>query len=89
MPKLTKSLLDELPPCKPGERQLLRDSELKGFGLRITHSAMTFFVEHRVRGKKSPVRLSIGSYPAWPVKEARLQACALIMKMDKGIDPRR
>lgn len=87
MPKIKKSDIEKLPENAP--RELIRDSEVKGFGVSVSGATRTFFVEHRIKGgPPSAVRVSIGQYPAWTVEAARQKAKELIMDMDNGEDPR-
>jgi hypothetical protein len=51
---------------------LIRDDELKGFGLRITKNSISFIVEHRVRGRV--YRQTIGKYGVMQPDEARTTA---------------
>ena len=49
--KLTKTVVDRAKPPATGQA-FLRDSELKGFGLRITATGVkTFIVEKRIDGR--------------------------------------
>lgn len=86
--KILKSTLDKCEPVAPGSRRMLRDTEVKGFGVRITSQSKAFFLEHRIKGYKLQTRITIGTYPAWTVEDARQRAREMIVEMDKGIDPR-
>lgn len=88
MPKITKSMLDKHASVTPGDRKMIRDSEVKGFGVRVTAQAKAFFLEHRIKGQKLQARITIGNYPAWTVEDARQRAREMIVEMDKGFDPR-
>ena len=60
MPKITKRLIDALPPG--GERLILWDSELKGFGLVALPSGVrSFIVNIATRPAASGGSLSDGS----------------------------
>jgi len=83
--KLTKRVVDALVAPASGQT-FLRDSVLKGFGVRITaKGAIAFVVERRINGK--PQRITVGPYPALTVEQARNEAQALLGKIVTGYDP--
>ena len=83
--KLTKRVVDALVAPASGQT-FLRDSVLKGFGVRITaKGAIAFVVERRINGK--PQRITVGPYPALTVEQARNEAQALLGKIVQGYDP--
>jgi len=62
------------------------DSEVKGFGVRVTtRGARSFVLNYRARGIER--RLTIGSYPDWRVAAAREEAKRLKRLVDQGHDP--
>lgn len=62
------------------------DSELKGFGVRITaKGARSFILNYWIAGRER--RITIGQYPTWTVLAARKQAEELRRAIDTGIDP--
>lgn len=64
----------------------LWDAELPGFGLRISSSGRrTWQVMYRIGGRKR--RLTLGSFPALPLKLARDAARATLAEVAKGQDP--
>ena len=72
MAKITTNFI-ETELTHPNVGQLLvRDDDLKGFGLRITKNCVSFIVEHRVGGRVR--RLTIGKYGSMPPEEARKTA---------------
>jgi integrase len=83
--KLTDKLLRDLIPPASGSR-ITFDSELKGFGVRITaKGAKAFVLDYRVdRVQRRP---TIGSYPDWSVAAARAEAARLKREIDLGGDP--
>ena len=87
--KLTKALLDRLTVQNVGERALVFDSELPGFGVRTTPSGSTFFVQYRAgRGRSAPKRrISIGRYGAITLDQARQTAKRELSKVANGQDP--
>ena len=83
--KLTKRVVDRLVPPRSGQA-FIRDTELKGFGLRITAGgAKTFIVEKRIRGKVR--RLKVGRYGELTVEAARKRAQGLLGEIATGNDP--
>lgn len=88
--KLTKSGVDKLPyfealPDYPKKNQeLFWDTELAGFGLRITRASKTYIVEKRVNSRT--VRARIGRHNQIPTDKARKIAQKLIYEMTEGKD---
>jgi len=73
-----------VPAAKP--QAIYYDSEVKGFGLRVTKGgARSFILNYRARGVER--RLTIGSYPDWRVTAAREEAKRLKRLVDQGRDP--
>ena len=71
MPKLTQRISDTT--IAPASGQLIiRDEELKGFGLRITPQKRTYIVDSRVNGVRR--RVTIGRCDLLSLEEARLKA---------------
>ena len=86
--KLTKRVLDSFVP--DAERQLLFDTELPGFGVRVMRSGVrTFFAQYRTaggrRGRKR--RVTIGRYGPLTVEQARTAAKQLLGDVAQGGDP--
>ncbi|MBN8907371.1 MAG: tyrosine-type recombinase/integrase [Rhodospirillales bacterium] len=70
----------------PTGNQITYDSEVKGFGLRVTAAGATAFIlNYRAAGRER--RYTIGSYPDWTAKAAREEAKALKRRIDVGEDP--
>jgi integrase len=87
--KLTKTNIDRV--AKPGAAAdvLYWDKDTKGFGLRVTPTGLAKFIaQGRVRGTTTDVRVTIGSYGAWTVDEARRKADEYRHQFEQGIDPR-
>jgi len=62
--------------CPADKREIfIRDTELRGFGMRVSRNVTSFIYEARKDGK--PKRLTIGQWPAWHADEARERAEAL------------
>ena len=82
--KLTKSRVDEIKACK--SERLYWDSELKGFGLRVSPKGRkTFFVQYRSGNRTR--RAKIGTMGPLTPDMARLQARALLGEVASGDDP--
>ncbi|MDU7587274.1 MAG: Arm DNA-binding domain-containing protein, partial [Acidovorax sp.] len=86
MPKLTKNYIDKI--TAPAEKEAFHwDTEVKGFGLRVTPSGkITYIVQGRVNG--SSPRISIGPHGVFTVDQAREVAREHLRSMRMGIDPR-
>lgn len=86
--KLTKTNIDRV--RKPGTGTVIYvDTETKGFGLRVTASgAASFIVQGTVAGQSKEARITIGSYGAWTVDDARRRAEQYKHQFEDGIDPR-
>ena len=86
--KLTKSGVERLPyyvsSTSPKNQELYWDTELAGFGLRVTRSSKTYIVEKRVNGRT--VRSRIGRHNQIPTEKARKMAQSLILDMSNGKD---
>jgi integrase len=85
--KITDRLARELSPPPSGNR-IAYDTEIKGFGLRITakgHKA--FILNYSVAGRER--RYTIGGYgrDQWTVEAARKKAGELRLIVDNGEDP--
>ena len=94
--KLTTASIEKR--CRPpneGERKpngtlvaehWYRDTELRGFFLKVSRSGRrTFAVQKSHRGKT--VRVTIGQYPTWTPDQARRRARELMQEIDRGINP--
>jgi len=83
--QLKKRFIDSLPFNPEKVVTFFWDSELKGFGLRVTATRKTFVAQARVNGKTR--RITIGRYGALTPKQARDQAQKELAEMLKGFDP--
>lgn len=87
--KLTATNIDRV--AKPGGNGdvLYWDKSTKGFGLRVTPTGLAKFIaQGRVRGTTTDVRVTIGSYGAWTLDQARRKADEYRHQFEQGIDPR-
>ncbi len=83
--KLTKRFIDALTP-PIGTRQIAWDSNLAGFGLRITASGHKgFVVQYRVGGRSRQVTL--GDYGVLTLDQARDRAKKVLGDVANGLDP--
>lgn len=82
--KLTKKEIDALPSPEQGQVDYF-DTELKGFGIRVSSKGKVFFIIRRVNGRK--VRHTIGEYGPWTVQTARKEAEEVAVSMRKGENP--
>lgn len=80
--QLTKRFIDSIPFSKGKKVTFCWDSELKGFGLRVSASRKSFVAQARVDGKSK--RITIGPYGVFTPKQAREQAQKELVKMMKG-----
>lgn len=87
MPKLTKGYIDRI---KPGSKDELHwDTEVRGFGLRVTPAGrFTFIVQSRIGASEKTVRITVGTYGTWTPDQAREVAKEHLRSMRLGTDPR-
>ncbi|MDO6385634.1 integrase family protein [Uliginosibacterium sp. 31-12] len=83
--KLTKTSVEALQA--PAEAYLIvRDTETRGFGLRVTASGVkSYFVERVVNGRN--VRATVGRHGEISATVARERAEKMLLSMRDGIDP--
>lgn len=87
--KLTKANIDKV--AKPGAKSdtLFWDTEIKGFGLRVTPTGKTTFIaQGRVNGVGDAVRVTVGPYGIFTPDQARDAAKQHLRNMELGVDPR-
>lgn len=65
------------------------DSELRGFGLKVTPSgSKIYLVQYRMGGRGSPTRrYTIGRHGTWSPQTARDEAVRLLREAESGVDP--
>jgi integrase len=85
--KLTQLTVDALSPPAAGRREVF-DSQLPGFGLRISKTgARSYILMTRLKGGKQ-VRLTLGSTETYPkVEKARERARDILQAVARGEDP--
>jgi integrase len=85
--KLNDKVVRALQAPAKGNR-VTYDSEVLGFGARITAAgAVAFVLNYRVKTTGVERRYTIGSYPDWSVAAAREKAKELKRHVDSGGDP--
>ena len=83
--KITDRFVKGLEPPTNGNK-VSYDTELKGFGVRVTAAgAKAFVLNYRTGGRER--RITIGRYPDWSVAAAREAARRLKRDVDLGRDP--
>jgi integrase len=82
--KLTKTFVESI--HYPDSGQIFyRDSDVKGFGLRVGTSSKVYIAEGKVDGKT--VRISIGHHGIFTAEQARSEAKNLLGMIARGINP--
>jgi integrase len=85
--KLTKRIIDGLLPKKANF--FFWDTELKGFGLKVTPSGSKVYVlQYRMGGRETTARrFTLGKHGAWTLDRARKEALKLLALVAGGTDP--
>ena len=87
MARLTDAIVRRLSPPKAGHK-IYWDSEVAGFGVRITAASVrSFAIDYRVRGGRRQRQYTIGRFPNWSTAGARDEARRLRRLIDQGGDP--
>src|SRR5579875_549081 len=90
MEKITKRTVDAQKPSKvgvQGSEQFLWDSELRGFGVRVSPAGLkSFIVQYRTPEGRHR-RTVIGRYGMMTAEQARQAAWDILSAVAKGIDP--
>lgn len=82
--KITKTVVDTA-TCGDKAQHFIWDTELKGFGLRITPTRKTYVAQSRVNNKT--VRVTLGLHGRLTPEQARNQAKVVLSDMVRGINP--
>jgi integrase len=82
--KLTKTFVESIPYSDSGQI-FYRDSDVKGFGLRVGTNSKVYIAEGKVDGKT--VRISIGHHGIFTAEQARSEAKNLLGMIARGINP--
>ena len=85
--KLTKRSV-EAAPVTGGRDTYFWDTELKGFGLRVTpRSVRSYVLQYRMSGRPAR-RMTIGIHGSpWTADQARSHAAEILYDVKRGIDP--
>jgi integrase len=78
---LTKTEISRL---RPGERRFIWDTDLKGFGVRVTEGTVSYIVDFRVGGKRR--RVSLGGIGLMSLEQARRAAAGVLLAARSGTD---
>jgi integrase len=85
--RLADKIIRTLAAPDKGNR-IAYDTEVKGFGVRVTAAgAKSFVLNYRRRSDGLERRWTIGTFPAWSVTAAREEAKRLKREIDRGGDP--
>ena len=69
-----------------GTQKIFRDSELSGFGIRVTQNAIVYIAEKKM-SNGTPCRVTIGKHGLYTPDIARKEAKEHLFNMSKGINP--
>ncbi|MCU4304797.1 integrase family protein [Acinetobacter ursingii] len=83
--KLTKPCIDSLDFTDPTKPEFHWDSEVSGFGVKVSSKSKSYVFQGRV-GRKT-IRVKIGDVKNWKLKDARDQAKRLSVLCNDGINP--
>ena len=84
--RLTKSVVDRISAPNGNQPEYYRDTQLTGFGLRVTPAGVkSFIVETRIKGKVR--RKTLGRYGPLTVEQARKAAQTFLGEVASGSDP--
>lgn len=85
--KLTKRAIEALPIPRPGERILVWDFELKGFGLLVLPSGIRSFIAQYRNKSGRQRRLTLGRFGVLTLDQARQAARKALASASDGKDP--
>jgi len=75
-----KDRLEKLPTPDTGKRKVYHDTKAQGLQLRVSATgSKTFSVYRRIKGGQ-PERITLGSFPAMTVEQARKSAAAIMLR---------
>lgn len=82
--RITKVAVENL-----GAHEILRDTELSGFGVRSRANTFSYFVQKKVGGRRGRVQwITIGRHGSpWTAETARKRANQLLLELANGSDP--
>lgn len=88
--RITKRSVEAIPLPMGTARSYLWDDQLKGFGCMVTgKGSRSYLVQYQMGGRGNPTRrVTIGKHGSpWTAEKARDEACDLLEKVRKGLDP--
>jgi len=84
--KLTIKYLTSITPS--GEEYFVKDTSLQGFGIRVSRKGkVSFIAEGKIKGSRKMRRITIGSFPAFSIDDAKEIASGHLRLMSQGVDP--
>lgn len=83
--KLTKIIVEKLPFADKGKQADYYDSELDGFGVRVSATGKKYFVRAHIGSRR--VRVMLKSVKLISAEEARKEALVKLGEMSQGVDP--
>src|SRR3989339_170473 len=83
--KLTKTEVEKLPYADKGKQVDYYDSDLDGFGVRVSATGKKYFVRSHIGNRR--VRVMLKSFKLISAEEARKEAIAKLGVMSEGLDP--
>ncbi|MFA7536903.1 MAG: Arm DNA-binding domain-containing protein, partial [Desulfuromonadales bacterium] len=85
--KLTLTAVDKLPLAGKGQQVDYWDTDLKGFGCRVSSSSKTYIIMKRVNGKQT--RVNLGRHGVIKTDRARTKAISTLAQLNEGVDVNR
>ena len=86
--KLTKEAIAAFSFAINNKQFIYRDTEIRGFKLKVGRARKTLILEKRVQGKKGSAKtFKLGTFPIISVKEARRLALEYSALCERGTDP--
>jgi integrase len=86
--KLTPTFIASVPRAAPGKRDEFRDTEVRGFALRVTdRGAKSYVMNLRWPGGKMSIRRTVGDAGIMSLADARAKARDWLELVENGIDP--
>lgn len=82
--KLTKTFVDKIPYPDNGQ-VYYRDTELKGFGVRVGSGSKVYIAEAKIDRKT--IRVTIGRHGLFAPEQARNEAKSILAMISRGINP--
>lgn len=87
--QLTDKAVAKTAPAAAGKRRDVWDAIVPGMALRVTDTGVrSFVVMKRLPGAKTPVRRTLGTYPALSLAKARELARLALEDIAAGVDPK-